>query len=115
MNLDVVGTEVLPWKRRTPCYGVAQLIATGPCDVRGDVIECARVDAEGHFLEDVWIVVRHAVTHSTRGVTRNVSLFLCGERCPGASMVIVVYIVKFFKEREHLLAQLWIWLVCLLG
>jgi hypothetical protein len=49
-----------------------------------------------------------------RSCVRDLNRVIREERGPGGLIVAVPYLIKFFKERDKLLAQLWIWRACLL-
>jgi hypothetical protein len=68
-----------------------------------------------HVLEHVCPIFLEGLPAVNRSSVRYLNSVLREERGQGSCIVVVPCLVKFISKRENLLAQLWIWRVCLLG
>src|SRR5208337_706460 len=102
--LELYRTEVLAFKRLTPCSGFPHLIASRTYNVRGTLIEGGESVAEMHFLELIYKVFLDGLSTVNLSCVRHQNRVLRVERDQGGGIVVVVCIVKFFNERDKLLA-----------
>src|SRR5258707_3730140 len=90
--------------RTTPFSSFPNLIATRTYTVRGILIDREKMVTEMHFLEHVCKMFLDCLPTINWALVRHLDCVLGVERGQGSGIVVVVCIVKFFSERDHLLA-----------
>ena len=84
--------------------GRPHLIASRTYNVRRILIEHGEMVAEMHFLEQVCLMFLDGLPTVNRTFVRHENCVLREELGKGGRIVVVVCLVKFFKERDKLLA-----------